>query len=110
MLVLSKTPNTITLTWSEAGSIASDVEVSWNRTISSQCQYKEENSTIICGCEHNITIDGLDEYTTYFIQVCVRSRNVSDAITMTTKESGNTIFYCIVQKTVRNVMLLVQNI
>ena len=83
------------------------MEISWTRTISSQCQYKEENSTIICGSEHNnITIDGLDEYTTYFIQVCVRSCNVSDAINVMTEESGNTI---ILYKTAHNVMLLVHN-
>ena len=71
--MLSKTSNTITLTLSEASSIACDVEISWNRTISSQCPFKEQNNSIISACEQSITIDGLDEYTTYFIQVCVRN-------------------------------------
>ena len=91
MLVLFKTSNTITLTWSEAGSIACDVEISWNRTISSQCPYKAQNNSIISACEQSTTIDGLDEYTTYFIQVCVRNYTLSDAITVTTIESGNTV-------------------
>ena len=92
MIVLSKTSNTITLTWSEASSIACDVEISWNRTISSQCPYKEENSTIISACERSTTIDELDEYTTYFIQVCVRSCTASDTINVITKESGTCIY------------------
>ena len=91
VMVLSKTPSTITLTWSEASSIACDVEISWNRTISSQCPFKEQNNSIISACEQSTTIDGLDEYTTYFIQVYVRNYTLSDAITAATMESGNTV-------------------
>ena len=86
VMVLSKTSNTVTLTWSKTDSIECEVEISWNRTISSQCPFKEENSAIISGCEQSTTID---EYTTYLIQVYIRNDAVSDAITVTTKESGN---------------------
>ena len=89
-MVLSKTSNTVTLTWSKTDSIECEVEISWNRTISSQCPFKEENNAIISACKESTTIDGLDEYTTYLIQVSVRNDAVSDAITVTTKESGNT--------------------
>ena len=87
-MVLSKTSNTVTLTWSKTDSIECEVEISWNRTISSQCPFKEENNAIISACKESTTID---EYTTYLIQVCVRNDALSDAITVTTKESGNTI-------------------
>ena len=88
MIVLSKTSSTVTLTWSKT---ECEVEISWNRTISSQCPFKEENNAIISACKESTTIDGLDEYTTYFIQVCFRNCALTDAITVTTKESGNTI-------------------
>ena len=88
-MVLSKTSSTVTLTWSKTDSIECEVEISWNRTISSQCPFKEENNAIISACKESTTIDGLDEYTTYLIQVCVRNYAVSD--TVMTKESGNTI-------------------
>ena len=98
-MVLSKTSSTVTLTWSKTDSIECEVEISWNRTISSQCPFKEENNAIISACKESTTIDGLDEYTTYLIQVCVRNDAVSDAITVTTKESGNTIITLSSEKT-----------
>ena len=93
MRLLSTTPNTIDLTWSEAGSMALndfDIEISWQRSSSDLCQYEDVNSTIISGLMPGATIYGLEEYSHYIITVSIGSSISNSTITMT-KESGTLI-------------------
>ena len=88
--LLSTTPNTIDLTWSEAGSMALndfDIEISWQRSSSDLCQYDDANSSIISGLMTNTTIDGLEEYSSYIITVSIGS-TISNFTVAVTKESG----------------------
>ena len=90
MRLLSTTPNTIDLTWSEAGSMAFNdfyIEISWQRSSSDLCQYEDANSTIISGLMSNATIYGLEEYSRYIITVSIGS-TISNSTVAVTKESG----------------------
>ena len=90
MRLLSTTPNTIDLTWSEAGSMALndfDIKISWKRSSSDLCQYDDANSTIISVLIPNATIYGLDEYSSYSITVSIGS-SISNSTVVVTKESG----------------------
>ena len=90
MRPLSATPNTIDLTWSEAGSMTLndfDIEISWQRSSSDLCQYDDANSTIISGLVPSTTIYGLEEYSSYIIIVSTGS-SISNSTVVVTKESG----------------------
>ena len=87
MRLLSTTPNTIDLTWSEAGSMAFDIDISWQRSSSDLCQYDDANSTIISGLMPSATIYGLEEYSSYIITVSIGS-SISNSTVVVTKESG----------------------
>ena len=89
--LLSTTPNTIGLTWSEAGSVSLndfDIEISWKSSSADLCQYEDTYSTmIISGLMPNATIDGLEEYSSYNITVTIGS-SISNSTIAMTKESG----------------------
>ena len=90
VMSLSTTPNTVDLTWSEAGSMALndfDINISWQRSSSDLCQYEDANSTIISGLMSNATMYGLEEYSSYIITVTIGSR-ISNSTVVVTKESG----------------------
>ena len=90
MRLISTTPNTIDLTWSEAGSMALndfDIKISWQRSSSDFCQYEDANSTIISGLMPSATIYGLEEYSSYSITVNIGS-TISNSTVVVTKESG----------------------
>ena len=63
-MVLSTTPTTIDVTWSDAGSISLmidfDIEISWERSSSDLCQYQDANFIIISGQLSSATINGLE--------------------------------------------------
>ena len=91
VMVLSTTPTTIDVTWSEAGSISLmidfDIEISWERSSSDLCQYQDVNSTIISGQLSSATIHGLEEYSVYNITVSIGS-SINNFTITETKESG----------------------
>ena len=86
--VLSTTPNSITLTWSE-----SDIDGDTNTTIrwerSNLCSLENVNKNIISlnTTMSNVTIAELEEYSSYNITVSIG--NISDSVIAMTNESGN---------------------
>ena len=87
--VLSRTPNSITLTWSEADVVGdTNTIIRWKR--SNLCSIENtENSTL--SFNTTISIAELEEYSSYNITVSVG--NISDSVIAMTNESGieNTI-------------------
>ena len=83
--VLSTTPNSITLTWSEADIVGdTNTIIKWKR--SNLCSIENtENSTL--SINTTISIVELEEYSSYNITVSVG--NISDSVIAMTNESGN---------------------
>ena len=84
--VLSTTPNSITLTWSEADIVGhSNTIIRWKR--SNLCSIDINNIMSITTTMSNITITGLEKYSSYSITVSIG--NISDSVIVMTNESGN---------------------
>ena len=84
--VLSTSPNSITLTWSE-GDIVGDTntKIRWKK--SNLCSIENTNTMSTNTTKSNITIAELEEYSSYNITVSIG--NISDSVIAMTNESGN---------------------
>ena len=85
--VLFTTPNSITLTWSEADIVGhTNAIIRWKR--SNLCSIENvNNNTMSITTMSNITIAELEEYSSYNITVSIE--NISDSVIVMTNESGN---------------------
>ena len=91
--VLSTTPNSVTLTWSEADIVThSNMMIRWERN--SPCSFEDTNITAmpISAPASNITIGELEEYSSYSITVSIGNSQISDTIIAVTNESGNLLW------------------
>ena len=83
--MLSTTPNSITLTWSEADIVEdTNTIIRWKR--SNLCSIENNNIMSITSTMSNITIAELEEYSNYNITVSIG--NISDVAIAITNESG----------------------
>ena len=86
--VLSTTPNSVTLTWSEADTVThSNMMIRWERN--NPCSFEDTNIKTISDPSSNITIAELEEYSSYNITVIIVNPLISDSIIAMTNESGN---------------------
>ena len=90
--VLSTTPNSVTLTWSEADTVThSNMMIRWERN--NPCSFEDTNikALPIRALASNVTIAELEEYSSYNITVTTGNSLISDSVIAVTDESGN---YC----------------
>ena len=90
--VLSTTPNSVTLTWSEADTVThSNMMIRWERN--NPCSFEDTSikAIPISAPVANITIAELEEYSSYNITVSIGNSLISDSVIAVTNESGNFI-------------------
>ena len=88
--VLSTTPNSVTLTWSEADTVThSNMIIRWERT--NPCSFEDTNMKPISAPASNITIAELEEYSSYNIIVTTGNPLIIDSVIAITNESGSFI-------------------
>ena len=88
--VLFTTPNSVSLTWSEADTLThSNMMIRWERN--NPCSFEDTsiNAVPINTPASNITIAELEEYSSYNITVGIDNSLISNSIIALTNESGN---------------------
>ena len=86
--VLSTTPNSITLTWSEVDIVGdTNTKIRWKK--SNVCSIENNNTMSINTTKSNITIAELEEYSSYNITISIGNSLISDSVIAMTNESGN---------------------
>ena len=86
----STIPNTITLSWTSAGSEVESYEVTWERDTSGECPDVDEGNATVSGISTSYTIAQLEEDSNYTITVTANNAvgsAISDSIGMT-QEAG----------------------
>ena len=94
--VLSTTPNSVSLTWSEADTVThSNMMIRWERN--NPCSFEDTSikTMLISAPASNITIAELEEYSSYNITVSIGNSLTSDSIIAVTNESGNLLCVCV---------------
>ena len=88
--VLTTTPNSVTLTWSEADTVTHS-NMMIRRERNNQCSFEDKSikSMPISAPVTNATIAQLEEYSSYNISVSIGSSLISDSVIAMTNESGN---------------------
>ena len=87
--VLSTTPNSVTLTWSETDTVThSNMMIRWERN--NPCSFDDTSITAmpISAPASNITIAELEEYSSYNITVTTGKSLISNSVIAVTNESG----------------------
>ena len=88
--VNSTTPNTISLSWTSAGSEVESYEVTWERDTSGECSDVDEGNATVSGSSTSYTVAQLEEDSNYTITVTANNAvgsAISDSIGMT-QEAG----------------------
>ena len=86
--VLSITSNSVTLTWSEADTLAhSNMMIRWEKN--NPCSFEDTSIKTISATSSNITIAELEEYSSYNVTVSTGNSLISDYVIAMTNESGN---------------------
>ena len=90
--MLSTTPKSVTLTWSEADIVThSNMMIRWERT--NPCSFEDTDikTMRIRAPASNITIAELEEYNSYNITVSIGNPLITDSVIAMTNELGNVL-------------------
>ena len=88
--MLSTTPNSVTLTWSEADIVThSNMMIKWERN--NACSFEDTNikAMTISAPSANVTIAKLEEYSSYNVTVSIGNSPITDSANAVTNQSGN---------------------